>query len=120
MISPKDIRSGNQLLTLNDKAEWNTVVMTWGGIKWCEDFNEGFNDVHKPLPITPELLVKCGFYKSKELHNTWIAEIIKAEVIIRIFPDQVVLINSIIPIELKGFHHLQNILWDMCQVELTL
>lgn len=121
MIKASDIRSGNQILyniaDIGKPEQWEYYTVDWQDIEALEKNNTVYNDFHKPIPITPEALEKVGFKKKKDLHNTWEIEILKAELLIRIFPDAVVIMNTIIPIELKGFHHLQNILYDLCSIE---
>ena len=111
MIKPQDLRVGNYLET-----NGNYKPIIWQDIKWCFKLTSEFNEDYKAIPITPEILEKCGFEKYEQAHNTWQFN----DFAVRIFPDAVVLINFCDGIELKGFHHLQNVVYDLSGVELKL
>lgn len=72
-IKPNEIRTGNLFLydigiEYDEAHKWEPTALDWQDIKWCEENNQDFNSVHKPMPITEELLLKLGFeleYKSE-------------------------------------------------------
>jgi len=78
LLEPKDLRIGNALL-YKDKFVHVTMLSldiddeyqdTIGFCEWGKntdehsDWNRAMPEL-KPIPLTPEILEKCGFYKSK-------------------------------------------------------
>lgn len=71
MIKASDLRVGNTLQYFigEDGCEWESTTLDWQDIKWAQEKNDNFNLVHKPIPLTPELLEKCGFEWETEKHS---------------------------------------------------
>lgn len=129
MIKPEDLRTGN-LLIYGDE----TKKISPSHISECYLHNEVFNDKYKPIPITPEILEKCGFIKRDYKHNDGSISKGIYEGCSRKFHIQHSRIDDLWIIsmkepsyreynyltEIKGFHHLQNIVYDLCSIKLEL
>jgi hypothetical protein len=69
-IHANELRSGNKLQYFigEGEAEWEVTTIDGQDIVWAETKNENFNQVHKPIPLSPELLEACGFRLESESH----------------------------------------------------
>lgn len=56
-----DLRCGNILMYLISEGKWQPTVIDWQDLKWISEDPDGFNKVHKPIPLTKEWLMKLGF-----------------------------------------------------------
>ena len=75
MIQKTDLRIGNHLQYFigADGCEWDTTKIDWHDLKWCDEKNENFNQVHKGIPIGDTFLHANGFVRDGEnLGNLWI------------------------------------------------
>jgi hypothetical protein len=67
MIQDKDLRIGNEFEYLIEDAisgnEWVRNTINWEDIKYCYYHKKNFNLIYRPIPLTPEILEKCGFKK---------------------------------------------------------
>lgn len=117
MIQPQDLRIGNKLLYLTAENDW--IMIDWQGQKWCEEDNKGFNAVHKPIPIAPDVLGRSGF-SNIELNEYTIVIYNDKEGVEYSIINECFHVESIYICQLKGFHHLQNIIYDLTGIELTL
>ena len=63
MIQKTDLRTGNHLKYYigEEGVAWDATKIDWQDIKWCEEKNENFNEVHKGIDITTTILVMSGF-----------------------------------------------------------
>ena len=63
MIQKTDLRTGNHLKYYigEEGVAWDATKIDWQDIKWCEENNENFNEVHKGIDITTTILVMSGF-----------------------------------------------------------
>lgn len=57
MIKANDLRIGNYVLRCNELGIWEEVILLSDMIVDCEMFP----NLYKPIPLTIEVLVKCGF-----------------------------------------------------------
>jgi hypothetical protein len=66
MIQKTDLRIGNHLQYFigYGGSDWENTKIDWQDLKWCEENNENFNEVHKAIPITEGILwankFECG------------------------------------------------------------
>jgi len=62
-ITSNELRTGNllQYFIGEENCDWDTTKLDWQDIKWCEEENENFNKVHKPIPLTEEWIEDFGF-----------------------------------------------------------
>lgn len=63
MIDPKELRLGNKMEYFigEEGLKWESCTIDWQDIKWCEEENENFNKVHRPIPLTEGWLRKTPF-----------------------------------------------------------
>jgi len=60
-IQPQELRVGNVLM-YGSSILYNIDV---NDIRWCSDDNDAFNEVHRPIPLTPEILLEMGAEEKK-------------------------------------------------------
>lgn len=62
-MKASEFRVGNilQYFIGEDGCEWEQTTLDWQDIRWATLFNENFNKVHQPIPLTEEWLLKFGF-----------------------------------------------------------
>lgn len=130
MISANELRIGN-LINLTDGDLSNQIYedlsmykvtadhITADHIAMCQYFNYDFNKFHKPIPITDEWILKCGFeiyygqiiYKVYRLGLRFISE----------YDGKYYMqLGTGMNIEIKYVHQLQNLYFALTHTELTL
>lgn len=127
-MDAKEIRIGNwvNLIAIDQKIEINSVIGTGlGGLfTWIEkgeEYEDSLTAV-EPIPLTPEILEKCGFVKQTE----YIYENDKNLFEIIMNADQFFYGQwgsdgfSIDGIELRHLHQLQNLYFALTGEELTI
>jgi hypothetical protein len=68
MIQLSELRTGNILNYDTAEGDILPTKIDWQDLKWLDEDARGFNLVHTPIPISEDILVKCGFeeiYKSQ-------------------------------------------------------
>lgn len=119
MIQPNELRIGNYV----KHVPLNTgifVKIDSEEISYCESYPEEFNDNFKPIELTEEILLKCGFEKLEHLyklhllnslnliynseHNGWYLDIY----------------HNTSKIELRYLHELQNLYFALTGKELEI
>lgn len=72
MINKNELRIGNKLLFLNEVVTFKNITeIREDGVFWIKTFEpkiEAKNFHFKPIPLTEELLLSCGFEKEE---NNW-------------------------------------------------
>lgn len=128
VLKAYDLRIGNKILFLGDVVTFKNITeFREDGIFWIKTFEpkiESKNFHFKPIPLTEEILLKCGF----ELKG----------IIFRInngFANQFDVNYSLSrdiyyydsskhgiykEVEIKYLHELQNLYWCLCGQELTI
>lgn len=67
MITAKELRSGvSKLYYLSSEGDELICNIDRQDIEWIERDTKGFNLVHRPIPLTEEILLKCGFEKTDD------------------------------------------------------
>jgi hypothetical protein len=61
MIKPNELRIGNWIEIRNEKMLPYYYPVSGHDISTIDDYGEGFEGGNYPIPLTPELLEKCGF-----------------------------------------------------------
>ena len=72
----QDLKCGNVLNFYTQDGELARKVIDWKDIKWLSEDKKGFSDLHEPILLTKEILLKFGFKdKGDFLHysfaNNW-------------------------------------------------
>lgn len=107
----KQIRIGNYLLgkcidDLDDRKEWWEIYK----IQDAEDLMAVKEDWDKPIPLTEEVLLKCGFLN---FGNRWMRSELPLDIIMSNGLYMSYVVN-----EIKYLHQLQNLYWCLCGKEL--
>jgi hypothetical protein len=56
----------------HETPEWTPTILDAVDLQWLNGDSDGFNLWHRPIPLTPEILVEwCGFEKCTEWDNTF-------------------------------------------------
>jgi len=119
MIEPRELRIGNWVNFIPDNGDF-IVSSIDASNRLCKTINGlCMNDI-KPIPLTDEILLKCGFYWDKKKVYLCLNE---TAFRIRYSRNQLTLFQSIqyltIP-DIKHLHQLQNIYFALTQKELEI
>lgn len=64
-IYPSELRIGNKVNYYVDEISgYEEIEIDWQGLKLISEDIEGFNDKHKGIRLTDDILLKNGFYRS--------------------------------------------------------
>jgi len=66
MIKANELRIGSKLNYITSEGETLATTLDWQDLKWISEDEKGFNIVHSPIPLTEEILLKCGAVKHDE------------------------------------------------------
>lgn len=65
MIYPEELRIGNKLnYYIDEIGGYEETTIDWQDLKWISEDIVGFNDKHKGIRLTEDLLLSNGFYRS--------------------------------------------------------
>ena len=119
MIQPNELRIGNRVFWNKEKSLYYTINM--------EDFSSLFVfDIIEPIPLTPEILEKCGFSVAYNHINglpmPYSYDTLKLQGILFEFSDNGYLVKTRQKSKLtciKYIHQLQNLYFALTGEELT-
>ena len=132
MIAANELRLGNALEYLvedcvDNSSEWMLNIVDTADIVDAASNESIFNKYYRPIPLTPEILEKCGFVKpSKNDNHGGLLVSIGNDVSIRLKPlisgegyywDN---FNGAYKVIIKHLHQLQNLYWCLCRKELEI
>jgi hypothetical protein len=137
MITAKELRIGNILeYRFEEAAKWVKIKINSSDIEWCEYAAEGFNKVHRPVVLTPEILERAGGkyekiegsasldYSDKDgTTEYWYYKQFGGITIVRWDNGPFILSNSFsfnLRVELKHLHHFQNVVFALCGTEIDI
>lgn len=124
MISPQELRIGNNFSHTNENGTFNLqveeirstgVITLWNGGSWFVSF-----DKLDPIPLTEYILLKCGFggvgfYENVYQKNNCRLHLgIKNSKDIFVYHQE----NNHLELEIIGLHQLQNIYFSLVGKEL--
>ena len=129
MIKASELRIDvSKLLFVPTQKE---ITISDGHLMWCYQNNEDFNKGFKPIPLTPELLEKCGFEWDSDKKTHIQKETIEGALLTFYYED-----NELDEIQFysldgmdyyrhpatfcKYLHQLQNIYYALTNVELNI
>ena len=122
MIQAKDLRIGNWVMYDNKIFEVDTISMEFptlntiefgiGVVKW---------DKLNPIPLTEELLIKCGFKKINHIHgySFWAMGIKGGRPKIDIYENYTLYMGYMVN-HIKYLHQLQNLIFALSGEELEI
>lgn len=129
-MNSSDLRIGNYVLTDDNIICQVSKIETKEYTKWnsgeevsiiCKQINtkdlylECDNDNWQPIELTEELLLKCGFQKLGKY--TFVCDTALMQLEIGVITNK--LLHSILAIEVKHVHQLQNLYYALCNEELN-
>lgn len=125
MIQANDLRIGNVLKYFigEDGLDWQETTIDAQDILWCQENNENFNKVHKPVELTPEVLAAVGF---KDMDGEFCPAYQLEQIEIEILPDDSYYARikwdkdgaSLFLADIKSLHQLQNLYFALTGKEL--
>lgn len=115
MIKNGDLKPKNIVHYVCDETEGLEIcIIDWQDIKMLETNESLFNNLHKPIQLTEEILAKCGFEKPdrgcfqyKGIRLTQIRDLYFRG-------------NFPIKADIKYLHQLQNLAFSLLNEELTI
>lgn len=115
MIRENELRIGNFLLFKGNKIKIESVE-----ISYCEQYKEEFNETFKPIELTEEILLKCGFDVNIDIYylpemNGYFKKSFKEDDCFLYKSNSGDKLSS-----LKYLHQLQNLYWCLCEKELEI
>lgn len=119
MIHKKEHRIGNLVMYSKEASVKPEFIGTVHEIN-PNDLNYNWETYYDPIPLTPELLVKCGF-KSDDMADlgSYIFYIIEHPFLYLSFNDGSIWIGEV-DTKCKSLHQLQNLIFALTQTELIL
>jgi hypothetical protein len=118
-LTAKDLRIGN-IIHFDDIEEGQVETkITWDDLKWASVNEKTFNEFHKPIPLTEELLLRFG---GKKVNNSdWFIKFGGIEFYCRHNKFWYSSIGSVYLSDRVQFvHQLQNLYYSICNQELQL
>lgn len=113
MINPNELRIGNRLIRTKRDGTESIIEVTWMDLRDIYRDPDGFNNKHKPIPLTEEVLKAWGFTKEVFGFKHWNLDLY-------FHLDGEFFESDQLPmfIFLKHLHNLQNIYLDLTGEEL--
>lgn len=132
MIKANELRIGNYVIIKNYNSKyWNKIGRIEGFTRNAEyvslDINQNsafyLKDI-QPIPLTEEILIKCGFEKSNDLDEFYHLDLLNEWTRIYFNPKYKVCTLSINQhdsrISIQYLHELQNLVFSLTQKELII
>lgn len=124
MIYPSELRIGNKLnYYIDEIGGYEETTIGWQDIKWISEDLVGFNDKHKGIRLTEDLLLRNGFTRSmmsgrllyffnmEDDHNyIYFSKDLKTLHIVSSAPDGT---QTATNVDCQYFHTLQNIILSL-------
>ena len=122
MINAKDLRIGNSVLLGNSSLSVYQIIYDRrnGYSINSKDYKEDFFD---PIPLTKEILIKCGFHK---FNNAWVQKDFTENnskfyfSIWNLIDDEFKYNSAEFDIEINSLHQLQNLYFALTGEELEI
>jgi hypothetical protein len=115
-IQPNELRVGSVLMYVIPKIP-RRIAITSSDITWCNAYNEDFNDEHRPIPLTPELLLEMGATVEKVTKEYTVCLFHGVAIV---WQMGVCTDYSIYRTPLPYLHTLQNFIYAVKGIELTI
>lgn len=124
MIKSNELRIGNYVYYQHPTTDLLVHKIEWLDFKEINEFPDIYNQYHKPIPITEELLLKKGFDKSNDLDKFYHLEILNEWTRIYFNPKHKLCTLSINQndscIKIQYLHELQNLVFSLTKKELDI
>ena len=110
-MEANELRIGNVVYYISTKKELLTHLIDLPTLKRIEKGNK--YNIFKPIPLTEEILLKCGYIKQEGRYFLCTDAIMQLE---RYIDESIY--HSILAIEVKYLHQLQNLYFELTGKEL--
>lgn len=124
-MKANELRIGNKVMYYigEDGCEWEYATIDEQDIAWAAQKNANFNAVHKPIPLTAEILEKCGFKMSADSSRMFYPRGKGTqpgfEMQLNFISNEWHVYAANYPVTLKGLHQLQNLYFTLTGTELN-
>ena len=116
-LKASDLRIGNVIMFHDVEDGDMPLAIDWQEIKAVTKDPERFNAYHSPIPLTEEILLKCGFEKN---HDGIIHCNIAGVFVFYLPTTQRIVIGSDFAVKKHYLHELQNLIYAKLNEELTI
>lgn len=126
MIKKEELRIGNKVNYHNDSTLFTVIEIDTLGIRVVNEEQETWieYDCFSPIPLTPEILEKCGFVKTLSGSYTimdedcWLTTIIGGYIYSKCYSSNT---GEFFEVgQVKYLHQLQNLYFALTGIELTI
>ena len=119
MIKEQELRIGNYVKSVRTGE---VIAVDWIAIKYVHDGNtlqpaHGMGSVYEPIPITEEILLKCGFEKgdyNEFRHADLIGTLTLYDGICELH------LGDLYSVWIESFHKMQNLYFTLTRTELDI
>lgn len=111
-----DLKCGNIVNYITAEGDILPHIIDWQDLKWLTEDPKGFNEVHFPMELTEEILIKCGLEVSPD--RCYFSKVVESDFFYAFSDKQKNKLELVIDYDVQScftdleiiyFHELQNL-----------